>query len=368
MIDKFGRKITYLRVSVTDRCNFRCVYCMPEAGIAWKPHSEILTYEEITRITRVAVGLGVKAVRITGGEPLVRRGIVGLAAGLAKLKDIGLEDLSMTTNGSLLAPLARSLREAGLDRVNISLDTLDAGRFKAITKKGLVGGTLAGIGAALAAGLMPVKVNVVLARTVNLAEVCDFAYLACRLPLQVRFIELMPLGSAAMLEEPEFVAGNEVTRLLAGAGELAPRAPGERGAGPARYYAWAPGAAYRPAANVLAALDVVERAAAAGQAGGQAGGATTAGGTWQSGGSIGLITALSNHFCLSCNRLRLTSDGEISPCLWSDRETDIKKALRSGATDEELGQIICAAVLAKPSSHGAVGNAAEKRRMSRLGG
>ncbi len=307
-LDAFERPIEYLRVSVTDRCNLRCVYCMPEEGVKFIPHSAILRYEEIVRIVRVAVGMGMKHVRLTGGEPLVRADIVELVRQLAAIP--GLDDLSMTTNGIFLERYAEPLAEAGLKRVNISLDTLRPERFRRITRLGSLERVLRGREAALKAGLKPVKINVVVVRGLNDDEVVDLARLSLGADWHVRFIEVMPLGGGVHWRGDGVVPMTEVRKRIAEAlGEPKPvRGPG--GVGPARYYRL-PGAK----------------------------------------GTLGFISPVSDHFCFRCNRLRLTSDGKILPCLLSNKHVDLRGPLRKGISDEELRDIFLHAIRIKPWEH-----------------
>ncbi len=307
LVDPFGRALDYLRVSVTDRCNLRCVYCLPAEGLAAAPSREILSEQEILRLGRVAMSLGVRKFRITGGEPLVRPGIVELLRGLSGL---GPEDLSLSTNGMLLAGLARDLARAGLRRINISLDTLRPERFKRITRHGSLERVLAGIRSALEAGLSPVKINVVVMRGVNADEIPDFVALARERPLHVRFIELMPIGRTGFFGPERWLPLSEIRALC---GALEPLAPGEgpRGCGPASYF--------RPPRAL---------------------------------GSVGFIAALSCNFCRRCNRLRLTAGGRLLPCLASEAGVDLRAPLRSGAQDEELAGLFRQAVAMKPERHG----------------
>ena len=235
LMDAFKRTITYLRISVTDRCNLRCVYCMPEAGLPWLPKAEILRFEEIEQIVRAAASLGVRSLRLTGGEPLVRHDLPDLVARLAAIE--GIEDIALSTNGLLLAERAAELRAAGLNRVNISLDTLREDRFAAIARRPGLDRVLAGIAAATAAGLAPVKLNCVVMRGTNDDEVADFAALTRDHEIYVRFIEVMPVTDNAELQRDSYIAAGELLERIACDGELLPAA-GPGGNGPARYYAF----------------------------------------------------------------------------------------------------------------------------------
>ncbi|MHB0886169.1 MAG: GTP 3',8-cyclase MoaA [Bacillota bacterium] len=362
--DRHQRRIDYLRVSLTDRCNLRCLYCLPEEGVTLKGHQDILTFEEIVRVVRVAVSLGVKGVRLTGGEPLVRKDLLGLVRELAAID--GLEDISLTTNGTLLAPLAAELKAAGLRRVNISLDTLRPERFAAVTRRPLFAETVAGVRAALAVGLEPVKLNVVLMRGFNDDEVVDFARLTRRPfapglgPVHVRFIELMPLGESVGKDADLRVTGEEVREVLSRVGELTPVGGGAPlGRGPAESYLWMPretAAEKGPIASGAPGTSGVLEVAAAGVRPA----------------TIGLISAVTEHFCERCNRLRLTADGKINPCLASPLEVDLRGALRAGADDDELARLLRLAVSEKPLEHamgtGAAAEDSRRRRMSRIGG
>jgi cyclic pyranopterin phosphate synthase len=307
-LDNFNRPISYLRVSVTDRCNLRCVYCMPPEGVPWRPHGEILRYEEVETVVRAAASLGISKVRLTGGEPLLRLGIVNLVAMIARIP--GIDDLAMTTNGTLLARYAEGLKAAGLHRVNVSLDTLRPERFRTITRLGEMSDTLEGIAAAKEAGLVPVKVNTVVIRGLNDNEAVDFARLTYAPDWHVRFIEVMPLGDNADWAGNGYVPMGEVReRIERELGELRPAKLGG-GGGPARYYRL-PGTQ----------------------------------------GTVGFITPISEHFCYQCNRLRLTADGKLRPCLLSDYEIDLRTPLRQGATIEDIKHLIVEAVRAKPERH-----------------
>jgi len=343
-VDGFGRRIDYLRISVTDRCNLRCVYCMPEKGVPWREMSEILSFEEIERFAAAAVEEGISKIRLTGGEPLVRKGIVEHVARLRAIT--GIEAIAITTNGILLPRYAQALVDAGLNRVNISLDTFDPEVYAAITRGGKLEDALAGIDAAFEAGMHPVKINVVVVRRLE-QDLLSFARMTFERPVHIRFIEYMPVGgegeqtvggacssesSAGDWTIEDHVPSDEILTqlnaacLAAGLGELAPvprdEAPG--GWGPASYYRL-PGAL----------------------------------------GTIGIISPLSHHFCGECNRLRLTADGKLRMCLFSDNELDARAVLREGSADD-VRALIRAALAAKPESHQMrVGTV---RRMSQIGG
>ncbi len=321
--DSFQRPISYLRVSVTDRCNLRCVYCMPPDGIALMPHSDILRYEEILRVVRVAVEMGIDRIRLSGGEPLARAGLVDFVRMLSGVKDI--EDLSLTTNGVLLKGQAAALREAGLRRVNISLDSLKREKFRQITGHDRLPDVLEGIREAERAGLAPIKINVVVMRGINDDELLDFAALT-RDGWNVRFIELMPMlrkgGS-----QPEFLPARVMRDIISSVGPLEPCQP-LPGNGPASYYRL-PGAR----------------------------------------GTVGFITPVSDHFCFKCNRLRLTADGKLLPCLLAGGEVDLRAALRSGASPEDIRRLILEAVASKPEGHRVCqGEVGQKRPMTQVGG
>jgi cyclic pyranopterin phosphate synthase len=307
LTDAFRRPITYLRISVTDRCNLRCVYCMPEAGLPWIPKAEILTFEEIERVVRAAAPLGVRSIRLTGGEPLVRRDLPRLVARLAAID--GIEDIALSTNGLLLADLASELRAAGLRRVNISLDTLREDRFTAIARRPGLNRVLAGIDAALAAGLGPLKINCVVMRGQNDDEVADFTAFTRERAVFVRFIELMPVTENAALQSDAYVPSGELLDRIAQGADLLPVA-GPGGNGPARYYAFA-GAA----------------------------------------GAIGVISPLSHDYCETCNRVRLSADGQLKLCLFGDTGIDLRTPLRRGADAGDLGAIFTSAMAIKPERH-----------------
>ncbi|HDP37163.1 MAG TPA: GTP 3',8-cyclase MoaA [Candidatus Atribacteria bacterium] len=293
LIDNFGREISYLRVSVTDRCNYRCIYCKPEEQFEFIPHEEILRYEEIVEIIEEAVNLGVTKVRITGGEPLARKGVVDFIKKLREIKK--LEDISLTTNGFFLSEYAEKLKDAGLNRVNISLDSLQEEKYKKITRGGSLEKALKGIDSALKAGLLPIKINTVLIRGINDDEVEDFVRLTLGRPLNIRFIEFMPSGEELKDNyRDKFISVLEIKESLAGKYSFRPININS-GNGPAKYYQIK---------------------------GGQ--------------GTIGFITALSQHFCKTCNRIRLTSEGKLRPCLFSNKEVNIKQAIRNAKTDDKI--------------------------------
>jgi cyclic pyranopterin phosphate synthase len=326
-IDDFGRPINYLRVSVTDRCNLRCVYCMPAEGVQQRDMSDILTFEEIETVVRTASEFGISKIRLTGGEPLARLGIVDLVGMLARVP--GLDDLSMTTNGTQLADKAEALALAGLNRVNISLDTLKPDRFQYITRRGRLDNVLQGIKAAKSAGLKPVKINVVVVRGLNEDEVVDFARLTVDEGWHVRYIEMMPIGTDPTWRSDGHVPIHEIqTWITETIGPLQPAAM-EQGGGPARYYR-------------IAGSDT---------------------------GTIGFISPVTEHFCDMCNRLRLTADGRLRPCLLSDVELDVRSILRSNANIEQIRESLKQAISLKPRQHCLEEHITPKgRAMSEIGG
>ena len=296
MRDEFGRDIRYLRLSVTDRCNCRCVYCMPDNGVPMLSHADILSFEEMRDIVAAAASLGVRKVRLTGGEPLVRRGIVDLVGMVAAVP--GIDEVDMTTNATLLAPVAASLRDAGLTRLNVSLDTLNAARYKAITRRGTLADALAGLEAAYDAGFANTKINCVLIGGVNDDELRPLAELARDRDLTVRFIELMRMGECAGWPKGRFISADEV---LSAVPELV-RAGGQ---GVSELYQ-APG--------------------------------------WK--GSVGLIRPMTHRFCSSCDRIRVTADGRLKPCLHSAAEVNLR-----GLSGQDLVEAIRAGIAAKPRGH-----------------
>jgi cyclic pyranopterin phosphate synthase len=310
MIDQYERDINYLRVSITDRCNLRCTYCMPKEGLSQIGHDDILRYEEMHRIIRIATGEGITKVRITGGEPLVRRGVAEFIASLRKIPV--LKDISLTTNGILLESYAEQLFSAGMRRINISLDSLNAEKYEKITRGGDIHAVLRGIRKVREIGFDPIKINIVAIKGFNDNEVLDFARLTLANPYQIRFIELMPLGTAGAENDGRYLANSVIRERIETLGNLE-EVNGERKKteGPARIYRLAGGI-----------------------------------------GEIGFISPVSRHFCHACNRLRLTADGHLRSCLLSDDETDLKGPLRAGWEDEEIGTLIRGVIARKPRRHG----------------
>lgn len=326
LVDGFGRVATDLRISVTDRCNFRCRYCMPPEGLPWMPKDELFTYEEIARVARVLVGLGITSIKITGGEPLVRRDLHKL---VSQLRGIGADlDISLTTNGYLLAESAERLAGAGLDRVTVSCDSLLNHRFKEITLRDALSQVLGGLEVAAAAGLTPVKVNAVIMRSVNEDEVLAFARLARATGYAIRFIEYMPLDAQGAWTQEKVVSGRSILARIGDAFELKPRKAS--GPEPSMDYTFADGAP----------------------------------------GSVGIIPSVTEPFCATCNRLRLTADGQLRACLFALEETDLRGPLRSGATDAELESIARGCVAKKWAGHriGRGDFVAPARSMSMIGG
>lgn len=332
MKDGQGRQIDYLRISLTDRCNLRCIYCMPEHGVKSIPHESILTLEEVHKAIECASQLGIKHIRFTGGEPTVRKGLLGLIERTAQTP--GIESVALTTNAILLPDMAAELKAAGLSRVNISLDTLDAEQYRFITRLGNLDDALKGVEAALSSGLSPVKLNTVVVRSLN-QDLLSFARLTVDAPLHVRFIEYMPIGSGEdcggcgwglddVVSAKEIIETINMQAQSIGLGSLQPTTATPDGWGPAQYYRL-------PDAQ----------------------------------GTVGVISAISNHFCASCNRLRLTADGKIKPCLFSDTEYDIRSALRKGDKEEVLSEFE-AALSHKPSGH--EHRVGTRRMMSQVGG
>jgi cyclic pyranopterin phosphate synthase len=306
LLDTFDRIADDLRVSVTDRCNFRCSYCMPAEGLAWLPKDEILTFEELTRLLSIFVGLGVRSIKVTGGEPLVRADLPTL---VTMFREVGPElDMSLTTNGVLLDTLAAPLAEAGIDRATVSCDSLLRHRFKEMTRRDGLEKVLAGLKAAEAAGLTPIKINVVVIGGTNDDEVVDFARWSRETGYEVRFIEYMPLDAQRAWERAKVVPA---ARILESIDATYPLAATTHGAEPATSYRFADG----------------ER------------------------GGIGVIAAVTEPFCDTCNRLRLTAEGQVRSCLFALEETDLRGPMREGASDDELAALIRGDVWRKWSGH-----------------
>lgn len=325
MYDSYGRHLNYLRVSLTDACNLRCVYCMPE-DITFRPAAALLQDDEIITLVRVGASLGVNKVRLTGGEPTMRRGVVSLVRQIRAIP--GIQRVAMTTNGIRLADLAQPLAEAGLDQVNISIDSLDPEKFKVITRRNALENVWQGILAAREAGLSAIKINCVVTRGFNDAEVTDLARLTLDNPWMVRFIELMPLGSVAEFQQEQVVPSAETrARIEAALGPLMP-VPGHNGHDPARPFRLA---------NAL--------------------------------GQIGFISSVTQPFCESCNRLRLTADGKLRLCLLRDDEVDLLTPLRAGADFPALQRVMAEAAYRKPWGHRLEDHdIARSREMSQIGG
>ncbi len=319
MKDSFGREISYMRISVTDRCNLRCKYCMPEGGIENLGHDKILTFEEITRIVKASVSLGITKFRLTGGEPLARKGIVNLVESLAKIE--GVKELAMTTNGTMLADKAEALKAAGLQRVNISVDSLIYHKYEQITRGGDLDAAFDGVNAALKAGLTPLKLNVVAIKGFNDDEILNFVQLSINHPIDIRFIELMPIGQAGKDNDYCYLSSEEIKKKLPGLIRL------DKQDGVAELYKY-------PEAL----------------------------------GNIGFISPMSNLFCGSCNKIRLTADGKLKPCLHTDEEIDLNDVLKTG-DDALLIETIRNAILRKGEKHHLNDGAKPvDRSMSQIGG
>ncbi|MDQ1337018.1 MAG: 3,8-cyclase [Thermodesulfobacteriota bacterium] len=325
MLDKNHRTISYLRLSVTDRCNLRCIYCMPEEGVQFLPHSDILTYEEMLHLVRLSVQRGIRKVRVTGGEPLVRKGFTGFLDILCRIE--GLEEVALTTNGVLLKQYAADIRNCGICRINVSLDSLRPERFFHITGKDSFNQVREGIEEAERVGFDPIKINVVAMKGVNDDEILDFAKLAVNNPYHIRFIELMPVGGNGWNPD-KFMSTDEIYQRLQSMGNWVPVKSNPYD-GPAQRFK---------------------------MEGSQ--------------GEIGLIGALSHHFCAVCNRLRLTAEGSLRGCLFSDEETDLKTPLREGKGDEALLRLIDWTIENKPKDHGLLSQGPRKcvRQMHSIGG
>ncbi len=320
MKDTYRRNINYLRVSVTDRCNLRCKYCMPESGVDKMQHCQVLSIEEIIKIAKESANIGIRKVRITGGEPLVRKGIIELVKGISSIEEI--EDVAMTTNGLLLKKYGKELKEAGLNRVNISIDSLDPVKYREITRGGEVRQVLEGIEEALKLGLHPIKLNTVIIGGENESDIANLMNLTKIYPIDVRFIELMPIGEASTWSKEHFISNEEVRNRVP---ELVPL--NQEIGSPAKYFKL-PGAK----------------------------------------GRVGFIDPISSHFCSECNRLRVTADGKLKPCLHSSQEIDLLPALRHG--EGSLKKLLTEAVNSKPEKHflDTKDYQAVTRNMSQIGG
>ena len=323
LMDRFDRVINYIRISVTDRCNLRCRYCV-DGDFPFIPHERVLKYEEIVRFVRICAGLGVSKIRLTGGEPLVRKGIPFLIKEISSIP--GIDDISLTTNGVFLGRQIQDLKEAGLRRVNISLDTVRPDRFAFITGVDVFDEVLASIKESVKAGLQPVKINTVIIKGFNDDEILDFAKLAETREVEVRFIEFMPFGDSNLWHSSEIITSDQIEELIRTRYDLEPAARTSKG--PAKVF------------------DVK---------GGR--------------GRIGFISPVSTHICRECNRLRLTSQGMIRPCLFGDEEYDVKALMRSGASDDEIAEFIMNTVRAKPEKKAEMGQIRKcQRSLRQIGG
>lgn len=307
MIDAFGREINYLRISITDRCNLRCRYCMPETGVQNLGHNTILKLEDFARLVKVGTQVGIRKVRITGGEPLVRKNVTKLVADIAELDKI--DDVAITTNGVLYAEMAEDLKRAGLTRINFSLDTLNDRKFEFISRRDKLDKVKKSIFKALELDMHPVKINTVLIKGFNDDEIMDFVTLSKEYPLHIRFIEFMPVGDLLFWEKGKMLTSQQIKEIIETEYQLIPN-KNVKGNGPARYY------------------QVV---------GGK--------------GTIGFISPMSNHFCSECNRLRMTADGKLRGCLYAKQEVDLKAALAREANDDELRDLFLQAIDKKPARH-----------------
>ncbi|PZS13169.1 MAG: GTP 3',8-cyclase MoaA [Pseudonocardiales bacterium] len=334
LVDRFGRVATDLRISLTDRCSLRCTYCMPAEGLDWLAKTDRLSDDEVVRLAEVFVGLGVTSIRLTGGEPLVHPTLVPMVARLAALRPR--PELSLTTNGVSLTRSAGDLVDAGLDRINVSLDTLERERFAQLTRRDRLPDVLAGIAAAAAAGMSPLKINTVLVRDSNLAEAPALLDWALRAGYQLRFIEHMPLDADHTWSRDGMVTAEEILELLTISYQLVPR--GHDGHAPAEEF------------------DVIDGPNR---------------GSWATApGRVGVIASVTRPFCRDCDRLRLTADGQLRTCLFARDETDLRAPLRDGASDAELGAVIATAVAGKQAGHG-IGTPTfvqPDRTMSAIGG
>lgn len=309
MLDLYCRHINYIRISITDKCNLRCIYCKPSEEFRQLERSQILSYEEILRLIRLAVTCGISKVRLTGGDPLIRRDVVNLVRSISRLD--GVEDISLTTNGVLLDQMALDLYEAGLHRINISLDSLKRKKYEDITCRDRLSQVLRGIEKVKEIGFCPIKINMVVIKGINDDEILDLARLSLDNPFQIRFIEFMPIGNHQLWQQKKYFSCLEIKKIITAYRPLIPSA--------------LPGPCHSPG-NGPARLFEFEGAA----------------------GKIGFISPMSNHFCSTCNRIRLTADGKLMSCLFSNREIDIKTVMRSGGSDEDLRQLFIKGIKNKP--------------------
>jgi cyclic pyranopterin phosphate synthase len=324
LIDKYNRRLNYLRISITDFCNLRCIYCTPYAEITKKTHEDILRYEEIIRLVRIFVELGVNKIRLTGGEPLIKKNVDFLIREILKSKEV--EDFSLTTNGTFLKERAEELRKAGLKRINISLDSLNEDKYRRITRNGDLRKVLEGIDECIRLGYDPIKINVVPLRGINEEEMESFIEFGISMKVHIRFIEFMPMGGNRKIWRDRFLRIKSIRKRLIDTFNLTLDKEGFRD-GPAEYYR-------------VKNKEVL----------------------------IGFIDPISSHFCKSCNRIRITPDGKIRLCLESDEEVDIKSALRSKIDDEEIKERILEIVKRKPKRHNFNILKEEGRPMSKIGG
>ena len=326
MFDSYARSIDYLRVSVTNRCNLRCKYCMPEEGVEDLGHDIILSLEEIAHLVKVAARIGIQKVRLTGGEPLVRRNITKLIADIAQIPKIN--DIAITTNGMLYADMAEELKAAGLTRANFSLDSLDPETFKYITTRGSLNDVIRSISKALEMGMAPIKINTVVMKGINDHEILDFVELAKKMPLHVRFIEFMPVGDLPFYKTDRVVTVSQIRETIEQKYELY-KGAAIQGNGPAKSY------------RIRGGM-----------------------------GTVGFISAMSDHFCSECNRIRMTADGKLRGCLFAKEEFNLKLALQNHASDEKLADIFSKAIREKPQRHhmDEGWGADNKRKMYQIGG
>jgi GTP 3',8-cyclase len=325
-LDFYDRKISYLRVSVTDRCNLRCVYCAPVKAFKFKKHAEVLQYEEILEIIRAARDLGINKVRLTGGEPLIRKDFIHLVKSVCRIS--GLDDVSITTNGVFLKKMAQAILDAGVHRLNVSLDTLVPLKYAKITGRDCFHDVWNGIEAAHALGFSPIKINVVAMKGINDGEIVSFGRLSLRKPYQIRFIEFMPIGNDGYWTPEKYVSSDTIKSKLESIGPLFPISSGVVD-GPARRHCF----------------DGAK-------------------------GEVGFISPMSHRFCHACNRLRLTADGKVRPCLFGNEELDVKTPLREGCSRHDLKVLLQVAIDRKPKQHHAEvqGQAKSSRPMSAIGG